>query len=307
MMQVITYTKRGLAVSDTIPKTLAGKKVWIHLTDPTEREFFALQQTYDIHPLTIEDMVHQTARLKIETFKKYTFCVFSQIKQTNHIKFTPMYYLIGKKFLITYTQEPFEPITHTGQKILFEKGMDWLFHRLLDKEVDKYFPILDKIEEQVNKLERDAFNKDDSVSKDIVLLRRKVTSIKHRTLVMQEKISTLIKSQEAYISSGLVPYMRDILDHTYHLTELSESLRDTIRTAYEIYISEVSRQSNDVMKVFSIIATLMLPLTVISGIYGTNFKNLPGMFHPNGFWIMIGGMMVLMLVMIYYFKRKKWF
>jgi len=122
----------------------------------------------------------------------------------------------------------------------------------------------------------------------------------------REKISFIAKNEYMFISKKSVPYFRDIYDHAIRVSDNVENYREAIGSAFDAYMSAVSNNMNEVMKVLSIIATIALPLTVISGIYGTNFNNLPGEFNPYGFWIMIAGMVVLCFGMLFYFRRKNW-
>jgi magnesium transporter len=222
-------------------------------------------------------------------------------------------YVIGDNFLITNHKKEIESyniLKNDKERLgnLFRKGNVFLFHKLLDLEVDNYFPVLEKIDDLIETIEEEVTkNPNPKLLKQILKLKRKIVSVKKITLPQREKISFLAKNNYKYITKKAIPYFRDVYDHSIKVSDTIDNYREAVGNTFDAYMSAISNNMNEVMKVLSIIATIALPLTVISGIYGTNFTNLPGSSFVYGFWIMIFGMVLLSVFMIYHFKKKKWF
>ena len=143
--------------------------------------------------------------------------------------------------------------------------------------------------------------------KNILRLKRLVLLIKKSAFQQRDHISYLAKNNYKFISAKAVPYFRDIYDHSMRVSDFIDNYREAVSNTFDIYMSAISNRMNEVMKVLSVIATIALPLTVISSIYGTNFKILPGAEYIYGFWAMIITMFLVSIGIIYFFKRRGWF
>jgi magnesium transporter len=203
-----------------------------------------------------------------------------------------------------------EDLKSSGNKIenLMNKGLDFVFHKLIDTEIDNFFPVMEKIDDQIESMEEEVTKtpKPEILSK-ILRLKRSLIQIKKITFPQREKIGQLAKNDYRFISKKSLPYFRDVYDHSIRVSDFIDNYREAVGNTFDVYMSAVSNNMNEVMKTLSIIATIALPLTVISEIYGTNFANLPGQHFYYGFWIMILAMIILSLSMIFYFKRRGWF
>lgn len=292
---------------------LKNKQLWIDATNITKKEVDLIKETFSLHPLTAEDLYKFNVRIKVEEFPSYLFCVFYGIKKTKIIELVELNFIIGNNFLITNHQkevESYSLLKNNQERLenLFRKGNDFLFHRLLDLEIDNYPPVLETIDDQIENIEEKATKqpKPELLTK-ILKLKRLLVQIKKVVFPQREKISFLAKNEYEFLSKKAVPYFRDIYDNSIRVSDAIDNYREAISNTFDAYMSAVSNSMNEVMKVLSIIATIALPLTVISGIYGTNFAVLPGSGFAYGFWVMISGMFLLSVVMIYYFRRKRWF
>lgn len=291
--------------------SLKEKNLWIDSTDITKEEADILKDNFNLHPLTTEDLFNSHVRVKVEEFPEYLFCVFYGIM--DNLELIELDYVLGKNFIITNHRkriESYEKIKSDEKKIeeLLKKGNDFLMHKLLDAEIDNFMPILEKIDDQIENLEEEVTRDPrQKLLTEVMDLKRQIVQIKKTTYPQREKISFIAKGNYAFISKKALPYFRDVYDHAIRVSDAVDSYRDAAGNVFDAYMSSVSNKMNDVMKVLSIIATIMLPLTVISGIYGTNFSVLPGAVSSNGFWVMIGVMIILVAIMMYFFKRKNWF
>jgi len=293
---------------------LKNKKVWIDVTKITHKEVDKLCKLFDLHPVTKEDMLLSHGRIKVEQFTHYMFNTFYTIeKGRKRINLIPLEFVLGKNFLITthpIARENFERLKERKDKLkrLFKSGVESIFHYLLDREIDQYFPILEELDDEIEKIdERIALHSDASLMGEILEIKRKIVEIKKITFPQREKISYLSKRKYKFIPEKSKPYFRDIYDQSIRVSDVIENFREAIGSTFDAYMTSVANTQNDIMKVLSVIATIFLPLTVISGIYGTNFIKLPGSQAINGFWIMMIAMSILTLVMLLFFKRRGWF
>jgi len=292
-------------------KKHARKTLWIDCVGITKEESELLQELFKLHPLTAEDLVNDGVRVKIEEFPTHLFSVFYGLqKNANLIEID---FILGKKFLITSHKIELNTTTTLKNdqeklKKLFKRGPDFLMHRILDAEVDYCFEVMEDFGEKTDELEEAAADHPNkALLTKIYGVKRQLTVLKRTFLAQREKTGMLAKNEYSYISKAAIPYFRDVYDHSIRVSDAVEGYREATSNAFDVYMSAVSNSMNEVMKVLSIIATIALPLTVISGIYGTNFATLPGQNVVMGFWYMLLGMFLLAVVMLLFFKRKKWF
>ncbi|MBD3354623.1 magnesium/cobalt transporter CorA [Candidatus Woesearchaeota archaeon] len=294
---------------------LKNKRIWIDVTKITKKEADLLGKLYDFHPVTEEDMFQSHGRIKVEQFPHYLFCTFYGIRKSSKhkIELLPLEFILGKNFIVSthkYKIESYEKIKQRESLIeyLLKRGVDIVFHRLLDEEIDNFFPVLEELDDQIEKLDEKITERVESkLLSKIVKLKKKIVEIKKITFPQREKISFLIRRKYKFLPEKSQPYFRDIYDHAIWVSDVVENHREAIGDTFDTYMTAVSNNMNEVMKVLSIIATIALPLTVVSGIYGTNFINLPGSESQNGFWIMMLMMGFIGIAMIIFFKERKWF
>ena len=292
---------------------LKNKQIWIDITNISKDERILVQKAFDLHPLTAEDLFSSNIRVKVEEFPNYLFCVFYGIRYTKSIEMFELDYIIGDNFVITNHKkdiESYKNLKNDKERLdtLFKKGNVFLFHKLLDNEVDNYFPVLEKIDDLIENIEEEVTrNPNPKLLSRILKLKRQIVVIKKITLPQREKISFITKDDNKYITKKAIPYFRDVYDHSIKVSDSIDNYREAVGNTFDAYMSAISNNMNEVMKVLSIIATIALPLTVISGIYGTNFTTLPGSGFAYGFWVMIFAMILLSVFMIHYFKKRKWF
>jgi len=286
------------------------KAFWVDCEKITKEEAKQLQKRFSLHPVTVDDLLSKNSRVKIEEFPEYLVCVFYGLSKDN----TPVEvdFIIGKDFLITNRAKSLgiiKPLSHDEEKLkmLIKGGNDFLMYKILDEMVDQCFEVLGKTAELTEKLEEQvARNPTQQLLSQIFTVKSQLSKVKRLFLAQREKMGWLAKTPTSFLQKETIPYFRDVYDHSVQLSDTLEGYREDVVNAFEVYMSSMSNNMNQVMKVLSIIATITLPLTVISGIYGTNFLNLPGMEAYYGFWYMLLGMLLLSITMIFLFKRKNW-
>jgi magnesium transporter len=288
------------------------KPIWVDITNINKSEQAIIKKNFRLHPLTIEDL-YDFSRVKIEEFNNYVFCVFFGVKKSKTIDLIELDFIIGRNFLITNHKtevNSFNNLKNNKEKLseIFERGIDFLFHNLLDNEIDNYFPVLEKIDDDIEEVEDEITIKaKPELLAKILKIKRTIVYIKKHVMPQREKILYLTKYNTKFISKEALPYFRDIYDHSIRVSDTIENYREAIGSTFDISISAVSNSLNEVMKILGIIATISLPLTIISSIYGTNFNVLPGSGSIYGFWMMISSMILIIIIIVFVFKKKKWF
>ncbi|MBI2666410.1 magnesium/cobalt transporter CorA [Candidatus Woesearchaeota archaeon] len=293
---------------------LRRKRLWLDVINLTPEEAELLKKSFGLHPLTIEDLEHTLTRVKVEEFPTYLFCVFYGVRHigTGQSELQEIDIVVGKNFIITSHRQELsatEELKVHPQKLShhLEKGVDFLFHRILDHEIDNYFPVLEFIDEEMEKIDVLIKRPQPGLSLRIIKLKRNISDIRKTMISQREKISFLAKEEYNFISKKSIPYFRDVYDHSIRVADELEYYREAIVGTFEVYMSSVSLNTNEIMKVLSAITALAMPMTVISSIYGTNFSFLPGSKSAYGFWMMLVLTLIIMIGLLYLFKKRKWF
>lgn len=311
----IFYFDKGLKTANIEElEKLKKKRLWIDIINITKSEVKLIKETFNLHPLTAEDLLHYPTRIKIEEFPHYLMCVFYGVHyNTNDIELFETDIVVGKNFIISNHKreiKEYNVLKNDKERLerLFCRGNDFIFHKLLDMIVDNYFPVMDYMDDQIMEIEEEVIKSPKpELMKKILGIKTMLTKIKKSVLPQREKLSYLTKNEYRFISKKALPYFRDAYDNSIRISDLVDSHKETVTNAFEVYMSAVSNNMNEVMKVLSVIATIALPLTVISSIYGTNFRVLPGAEAGHGFWIMVIAMLAVGVTMIVFFRRKHWF
>ncbi|MBN1501974.1 magnesium/cobalt transporter CorA [Candidatus Woesearchaeota archaeon] len=289
------------------------KPLWIDITDIKDDEAEALKKLFNLHPLTVEDIVVSNSRIKVEEFNNYLYCVFYGVDVSKNIEMIELDFIIGKNFIISHHKKEMGLFTELkNDKIrlerLFTKGPEFIFHRLLDRTIENFFPVLEKLDDQIERIEEEVIKYPTSYQLTKILkLKRSLVVVKRIGYQQREKISFLAKGAYKYISRKVLPYLRDIYDNAIRVSDSLDNHREAVGETFDAYMSAVNNSMNEVMKLLSVIATIALPMTVISGIYGMNFRNLPGSAFYYGFWVVLLVMFVFVLIMLYFFRKRGWF
>lgn len=273
---------------------------------------------FEIHPLTLEDILNTNQRPKIDEYPNYLYIVLRMFfldEKDKSLKNEQVSLILTKNFVITFLEDSgdvFDPvrdrIKKSGTKMR-EYGTDYLSYALIDAIVDSYFHILEKIGEEVEYLEDNiVLNPNKNDIQTIHLLRREMILLRRAIWPLREVISSLQRNEIDFIEEKTRIYLRDVYDHTIQVIDTIESYRDMIVGMLDTYLSSTSNKLNEVMKVLTIISTMFIPLTFLAGVYGMNFKSFPELemdwMYPWGFWIFT---LALIITMVVFFKHKKWF
>ncbi|MBN1788017.1 MAG: magnesium/cobalt transporter CorA [Sedimentisphaerales bacterium] len=275
-------------------------------------------QIFNIHPLTLEDIVSVDQRPKFEAFdENYIFVALNMLTFNNTdktIDCEQVSLILGENFVLSFQEKPGDVFENIRQRIRQTKGRirkmnaDYLAYTLIDAIVDNYFLILENFGEIIESLEDElitdptekTFRKIHSIKREMILIRKSIWPLR-------EVINGFKKSESKNISQATEAYFSDVYDHTIQIIDTIESFRDMVSGMIDLYLSSLSNKMNAVMKVLTIIATIFIPLGFFAGVYGMNFDHMPELHckwaYPFGFWIAI---IIIVAAMLYFFKRKKW-
>jgi magnesium transporter len=276
-----------------------------------------LGECFQLHPLVLEDILNIDQRPKVEDYEDYLFIVLKTINyeaQAEGIVAAQISLILGPNYVISFHESNgniFAPIRDrlmAGKGRIRKSGPDYLAYALIDLIVDNYFVILESFGDEVEELEDEVVRQPTPKTlqavhrfkNDMIILRKSLWPLR-------EVIGRLERRESPLISDALTVYFKDVYDHTIIAIDTVETYRDILSGLLDIYLSSISNRLNEIMKVLTIIATIFMPLTFITGVYGMNFEILfPGKNWRYGFMVISGCMALVALTMLYYFKKRKW-
>ncbi|WP_100406966.1 magnesium/cobalt transporter CorA [Bacillus solitudinis] len=317
MIKLIGITNENNLETDISIDSLNSTKYkwyWVDFSEPTEEEVKHLADTFQFHPLAIEDCVQRLQRPKLDYYEDYTFYVTHIIREEEkEIVKEELDFFIGENFIVTFHRKPAKEINHVWDKLLSQKSFKkrdtyYLFYQVLDKIVDNYFPLIYKIEDDLDKIEDNTQNKSmDYLMNELFDTRYMLLNLRHSVNPMRDLLYRMLNSHHLSGIRERREYFSDIYDHLLKLSEMVMSNREITADIRDSYLSLNSHQTNNVMKVLTIITSIFAPLTFIAGIYGMNFENMPELTWKYGYLLSLGFMGIVGLLMYLWFKRKGWF
>ena len=306
-----------------LPEKKSRTVNWLNIDGIHEVESIRqIGDAFGIHPLVLEDIVNTGQRPKLENFENHMFVVSKMLyydAKINEVTAEHVSFIIGPNTVISFQErqsDVFDPVRQRLRKArgrIRKMGADYLFYSLLDAVVDNYFVVLERLGEQIEEMEDDMVESPrPETLQAIHRLKREMIFLRKSIWPLREVVNSLTREETPLIQKSTVVYLRDVYDHTIQVIETTESLRDMVAGMQDLYLSSVSNKMNEVMKLLTIIATIFIPLTFIAGIYGMNFNaaispfNMPELNLPFGYLIVWGVMILVALVMVIYFRRKRW-
>lgn len=267
------------------------------------------------HPLNWEDASKPRQRPKLEEHGDHLFLVMRGLDTARHRLAEQLHTIqlacfLTRTGLVTIRSASLESVEGLRERLergLPQAGPDGLLHAILDDLVDRYGPHVEEWETEMDHLLREALDRPrQRVMEHILAIRKHMLLLRRLAFDQREILSLLTRERGGLIQPRWQPYYRDVLDHLTSLVEVSETLRDSVGIAVDVYLNSVNNRLNEVMKILTVISSIMLPLSLITGIYGMNFDRMPGTHHPWGFFVALGGMALVAAGMLVYFKRSRW-
>jgi len=297
-------------------KLVAQKRglLWIDLIAPSEAELARLQRTFEFHPLSIEDSKHFRQRAKVDQYDGYLFITLYSHRYDidNHqIVAEELHVFLGSNYLVTVHQTPLPALSQARERYEqesepFKKGPDFFLYLIGDELVDSYFPLLDEVETKIDELEHDIeADPKPAVIRLIFGLKQQLIHLRKTTGPQREVFNALATRHYDLIDGRVTLYFQDVYDHNVRIHEMIETHRDLLGNVLDAYYSAASNRLTEVMKRLTLIATIFMPLSVIAGLGGVNFRHMP-FDSPLAFGILLVSMVVVPLGMLIWFKSRKW-
>jgi len=276
---------------------------------------------FGLHPLVLEDILNTEQRSKSEDYGDYLYMVLKTFdyesvggeKEEQKIDSDQVSLVLGKNFVLSFLEADGIQFGAVHERLLSGKGQirkssaDFLAYCLIDAIVDSYFAILERLDEKTEALEAELIaDPQPSTLHSIYHLKREGAFLRKALWPLREVINSLQRGDSALFNRNTLLYLRDVYDHTIHIIESVESLRDLTAGMIDIYVSSVSYRISAVMKVLTIITTIFMPLSLIAGIYGMNFKYQPGLEWDWGFFVVLATMLTISTGMLLLFRWRKW-
>jgi magnesium transporter len=322
-LSVISYDEVNFQEQevDAVEKAVAFRKkgsvMWLNVDGVHKPEIIEqVGRSFGVHPLVLEDIADTGQRPKMEDFDDYIFITLKMFrfgKKENEIKTEQISLVLGNGFVVSFQEaegDVFDPIRErlrNNKGRVRKAGADYLVYALMDAVVDNYFLIMEKLGETIEEIEdKLVINPTSETVQKIHGLKRQLIFLRKSVWPLREVISRLERSESPLILKSTFVYLRDVYDHTIQVMDSVDTFRDTLSGMLDIYLSSVSNRMNEVMKVLTVIATIFIPLTFIAGIYGMNFRDMPELGQAWGYPTTLLLMLAIALVMVIYFRRKKW-
>ena len=318
---ISVYVNRGAATEcgDRVePEWLApGSKVtlWADVVQPTEEDFRILSDVFKFHPLSVEDARSALQFPKIEPYGHYLYLVLHGIdlkKGQTQIATRDIDFFLGRNFLVTVHDGDSRSIARLREvcdrheRVLLE-GPVGLLHRIVDSMVDHYRPAIEELEDRIGKIEELAFAGEQQMVRKVLKLKRDLSHLRRVLLPQRDAIGRLGRREFVEVTDEMAYRFRDVYDHVARYAEETILFQDRVTGILEVNLSTVSNRLNQVMKVLTVMSTIFLPLTVLTGMWGMNI-DLP--VFPGGdaaqFWWVAATMLAITSTMLVVFRRKGW-
>lgn len=291
---------------------------WINIDGIRKADVEAVCNHFGVHALIVEDIMSVDQRPKMDEIDNVLFCLLNMLyfnNITGAVETEQISIVLGKDFVLSFQEDErrdaFDPVRDklrlAGSKLRISKA-DYLCYALLDMIVDHYFVVMEKLGERIEMLEERIIRKSNTRSlAEINSLRKELIVLKRNVSPVRDLVNGFIRSESEMLEERTTKYFKDIYDHIVQANDLAENYRDMMMNLQDLYLSNVNLKTNEVMKVMAVVTCLLAPATVIGGIFGMNFDQIPYLHHQYGFFIAVGLMLLVPVGMIFVFKKRGWF
>jgi magnesium transporter len=291
-------------------------RVWVDLSAPIgDAETAILRDVFKFHPLAIEDCFGSRVQPKVDEYEGYLYLIthgLSAGANADDAEPVELDAFLGPNFLVTHhagasrsIATVTEQVTRTG--IPLQQSATAVLHAILDRQIDGLESVLDNIEARIEKLEDAVFARPRNAHiASLLSVKRNILELRRWTAKQREVLLRLGRREFALISAEDALLFRDVHDHLVRINDLLEGFRDMLTSIQEAYLSAVSNRTNDIMRFLTLFSTIMMPLTVLTGIYGMNFDHMPELRSRHGYPLVLLGMLVIAGSMLLYFRHRGW-
>ncbi len=291
---------------------------WVHLDAPTAEEAARLGERFGWHPLDLEDVLSKRQRPKVDEYPEYMFAVLhfpAYDRAVQRLNAAELDLFLGSDFLITLPTVELLPVTRLFRRCydeadlresLFSKGSGYLLYHVLDDLFDYCFPILDKIGHKLDSIEDDMFEgRAEEVVRDISNVKQEIIS--YRKIIKPERSTLRVLEGRAqrFLPQDLELYFDDIVDAAERVWDLLDNYKEVVEALEQTNESVISHRQNDILRILTVFSVVLLPLSVITGIFGMNVR-FPGFDTATAWWSVVGGMVAVLAVLLGFFRYKRW-
>jgi magnesium transporter len=292
--------------------------VWFDLAEPTQDDLALLQTEFNLHPTAIEDAALVHERPKIESYDGYWLAVLHAATLENgQLVLHELAVFAGKNFVVTIRAHPVFPLDEIERRWL-AKGVlphssTGLLYVIIDTVVDGYHPVAHAYDERLVNLEdrvlHNKRNPPQETLREVLRFKRDLVRLRHAVAPMRDIVAPLLRGDVAELDASMTAYFRDVYDHVLRVTEQVDSIRDLLNSTLDVHLSSEAHRQGEVSKQLTIIATIFLPLTYITGFFGQNFGWMVGNITTAGdfWWLGIGAQLVTLALLVLFFRRRGWF
>lgn len=291
---------------------------WINIEGLRKSDVEAICNTYEVHPLLIEDILSINQRPKMDEVEGVLFCLLNMLfynDQKKTVEAEQVSIVLGKDFVISFQEDAHRDVfdllrtrLNMSNSKIRQRTADYLLYSMLDQIVDNYFLVMERLGEQIEMVEEEVIRRSNTKSlARINQLRKELIVLKRNLAPVRDLIGGIIRSESDLLDDRTTKYFKDVYDHIMQAYDLGENYRDVVTGMQDLYINNVNLKLNEVMKVMAIVTCLLAPATVIGGIFGMNFEVIPYAHHKWGFYFAVGCMLIIPIWMLWVFRRRGWF
>jgi magnesium transporter len=294
-----------------------GLILWVDLDNPTDEEVKAiLENTFQFHPLAIEDCLTPSSLPKLEDYETYLFIVTHAVDFSRNDKFagTELDLFLGKEYLVTFHRDPLKSVQATVDRVVkssgvIARGPDRLAHTLLDFLVDNFQPVIAELGTELEELEENILAKTsgDKFVNEILHVRGDFSRLRSIVRPQRDLIDRLARGDSKLIRPLMLPYFRDLRDNLARLEETAATYHERLLMAFDIYLNKAAFEANEGIKFLTALTAVTIPAMLIGTWYGMNFERMPELHSPHGYIYAFTLTVVSTLLMVLYLKKKRWF
>ncbi len=310
-------------LSHASPRCHANEFLWVDITDPQEEDYILVQGRFGVNPLVLEDMRTEEGRPKLHDYDEKLYLIFHAVEtlrkksddsekdETFSFALQEIDCLIGHDYVLTLHQKDLPCFVDLRKRwerspTLMQNGPAYLLYELMDEVLDDYFPLLDEMDDHIDYLEdRMLQGNGGNLSGEIFALRRNLLKVRHIAGPTRDVVNTLLR-RDAENGARHFAYFQDLYDHAVRIVDTIDTFRDILSGAMDVYLASQGNRLNEVMKTMTAMSIILLVPNLIAAIYGMNFEHMPELKTYDGYYIVLGAMIVLVISLAMYFKKIDW-
>lgn len=322
MIHSLLYRDHRFAAENPAVESLAsllaepGVMIWVDLDAATDDEIrIVMQETFGVHPLTIEDCVQDSPLPKFEEMENYLYLVMHAVDYTRADKFstTELDLILGRNFLITFHRHPLKPLSAAMERFRkntapLVRGPDRFAHTLLDLIVENYKPALEELRQEVEAIEEAVLARaKGNLTEEIIETRESLSTLRQTIRPQREIVAQLALGKTPFFRPKLIPYLRDLSDDLVRIEEQAKGWSEQLIFAFRLHLNSASHEANAGIRVLTGLTAVTIPLLLIGSWFAMNFHNQPLLQSRTAYWVTLVVTVVSTAVMFYFLKKRKWF